>query len=104
MRGKERPAEGKAQAKAWRSEGVWRIREESLWFSFSLGHRKRCLYLHRDGPLTQAEPRILNPFNPQIFIQHLLHAGIVLGIGDAAVNKITLCPQGPKPSQVYSFC
>ena len=54
--------------------------------------------------LTQAEHRIPNLFNPQIFIQHLLDADMVLGTGDAAVNKITLCPQGPKSSQVYRFC
>lgn len=54
--------------------------------------------------LTRAEHRIPSSFHPQIFIQHLLDADMVLGTGDAAVNKITLCPQGPKSSQVHRFC
>lgn len=58
----------------------------------------------KDGALTRAEHRISNSVSPQIFIQHLLHADLVLGTGDAAVSRLALCPRGPKASWVYSFC
>ena len=59
-RGKERPPEGRALAKVWRWEKTWRTRKEpTMWFSFSLGHRKRRQYLPKTCVGTQAEHKIV---------------------------------------------